>query len=66
MNKSRFVLYFSSKRAIINFVDTNPQEVEEERHHVSEETTPFLPGTLEESAQAAHPRETTFPSFQGW
>lgn len=60
MNKSRFVLHFPSKKAIINFVDTNPEGVEEERHHVREETTPFLPGTLEESARAAHPREPCF------
>lgn len=43
---------------IINFVDTNTQEVKEERHHVGKKTNTFLPNTLENYAQANHPCES--------
>lgn len=50
---------------IINFVDTNTQEVEGNRDHVGEKTNPFLPNTLERSVQTVHPRGTIALSCQG-
>lgn len=56
------MFYFSFKRVIINFVDTNTQEVKEEQHHVGEKTNPFLLHILEKSAQTIHPCESNLSS----
>lgn len=46
---------------IINFVDTNTQEVtKEEGHHTGEKTNTFLPNISEKYTQAIRPCESKF------
>ena len=46
---------------IINFVDTNIQEVKkEEGHHTGEKTNTFLPNIPEKYTQAIQPCESKF------